>query len=222
MSKDGLLNDIQMPKTRRLILLAIKEHGELTADDLADMLNISAVAVRRHLDNLKNDNLIRYEEVQRGVGRPSFVYSLTEKANHIFPRNYADLAADVITTIKELYGPEAVGAIFKNRAEKITRTYKPFVNAETLTGRVDQLVGLRQADGYMATWEAQDGEQIVVTELNCPIQDVALECHQACHEDLRLYSDLLDADVIMLHHKIQGDKTCSYKIQPKMGGNKTV
>jgi len=72
MSKEGLLTDFHIPKTRRLILLAIKEHGELTADQLADMLSISTVAVRRHLDNLKNAQLVRYEEVQSGVGRPSF------------------------------------------------------------------------------------------------------------------------------------------------------
>ncbi|MFQ5577067.1 MAG: helix-turn-helix transcriptional regulator [Anaerolineae bacterium] len=215
MPKEGLLNDFQMPKTRRLILLAIKEHTGLTADELSDMLHISAVAVRRHLDNLKTAQLVQYEEVQQGVGRPSFVYSLTEKAEHIFPRNYQDLAHDVLTTIQELYGQEAVDAIFKTRAKKITEIYKPFVNSPDLTGRVKQLVQLRQADGYMATWQPEGKEQFVVTELNCPIQHVAEECEQACREDLRLFSDLLDADVIMLNHKVQGDHACAYRITPK-------
>ena len=102
MSKNGLLDDLQMPKTRRLVLLAIKEYGRLTADQLAEMLNISTVAVRRHLDTLKNAQLIGFEEVQKGVGRPSFVYFLTPKADHLFPRNYQDLAADLILTIRDL------------------------------------------------------------------------------------------------------------------------
>ena len=36
-----------MPLTRRKILMLLKEKGELTADELADLLGISAVAVRR-------------------------------------------------------------------------------------------------------------------------------------------------------------------------------
>jgi predicted ArsR family transcriptional regulator len=213
MSKEGLL-DVHMPKTRRLVLLAIKEHGELTADELSTMLKISKVAVRRHLDNLKNAQLVKYEEVQRGVGRPSFVYALTERAEHIFPRNYEDLAHDALSTIQELYGQEAVEAIFKKRAAKIAEFYKPYVNADTLPGRIEQLVALRHADGYMASWEQEDGH-FIVTELNCPIQHVAEKCEQACHEDLRLFSTLLDAKVVRINHKRQGDNVCSYKIMPR-------
>ena len=212
MSKNGLLHDVQMPKTRRLVLLAIKEHSRLTADQLAEMLKISAVAVRRHLDTLKRDQLISYEEIQRGVGRPSFEYSLTPKADHLFPRNYQDLAADFILTIREMYGKEAVDAIFKKRADKITRTYRPRINGETLEKRIDQLVNLRQQDGYMANWQKQDDDLFIITEHNCPIQHVASECSKACHEDLQRFSNLLGADVIRLNNKVEGDNSCRYKI----------
>ncbi len=212
MSKTGLLNDIHMPKTRRLVLLAVKEHGRLTADQLAEMLNISSVAVRRHLDNLKNAQLITYEEVQRGVGRPVFKYYLTPNADHLFPRNYQDLAADVILSVRDIYGKEAVDAIFKKRAEKITHTYKPFINGETLAERISQLVALRQQDGYMATWAKETNNQFTITEHNCPIQHVASACAQACFEDLVLFSNLLNAEVIRIHNQANGDNTCAYKI----------
>lgn len=212
MSKTGLLHDVQMPKTRRLVLLAIKEHNRLTADQLAEMLNISAVAVRRHLDTLKRDQLVTYEEIQRGVGRPSYEYYLTPKADHLFPRNYQDLAADFILSIRELYGKEAVDAIFRKRADKITQTYRPRINGETLEKRIEQLVSLRQQDGYMANWQKRDDDLFIITEHNCPIQHVASECSQACHEDLQLFSNLLGADVIRLNNKVDGDTTCSYKV----------
>jgi len=215
MPKQGLLDNFHMPKTRRLILLAIKEHGGLTADELAEMLNISAVAVRRHLDNLKSANLVYYEEVQSGVGRPSYVYSLTDKAENIFPRNYQELAHDMLETIRKLYGQEAVDAIFKERTEKIIEVYRPYVNSSDLSGRIEQLVSLRQADGYMATWDIADDGEFRVIELNCPIQQVAGECKQACQEDVKLYKELLDANVIMLSHRLHGDHTCSYKINSK-------
>ncbi len=215
MTRTGLLNDIQLPKTRRLILLALKEHGRLTADQLAEMLHISAVAVRRHLDNLKHTHLVSYEEVQRGVGRPGFSYFLTPKADHLFPRNYQELAADVILTIRDMYGKEAVDAIFEKRTKKIEQAYQPLVSGPTLEKRVEQLVELRQEDGYMASWEKKPDGSIIITEHNCPIQHVASECAQACNEDLTLFSNLLDADVIRLHNQASGDATCAYKIVGK-------
>ncbi len=215
MPKTGLLNDIHIPKTRRLILLALKEHGRLTADQLAEMLNISAVAVRRHLDNLRHAHLVSYEEVQRGVGRPGFEYFLTPKADNLFPRNYQELAADVILTVRDMYGKEAVDAIFKKRADKIAQVYQPMVTGSTLEERVAQLVALRQEDGYMASWHKDADGSITITEYNCPIQHVASECAQACHEDLMLFSNLLDADVIRLRNQANGDATCAYKIVDK-------
>lgn len=215
MGKQGMLQDLQMPKSRRLILVALKEHGNMTADALATMLNISAVAVRRHLENLKHADLIQYEEVRQGMGRPSFVYSLTSKANHIFPRNYEDLAHDMLDAIRDLYGQEAVDAIFAKRFKKIKAAYSPQINAQTLTGRLEQLVELRRSDGYMASWATSDEDIFVLTELNCPIQNVAEGCCQACEQDLQLFSDLLDANVTRQDHLIQGDHACSYMVTPK-------
>lgn len=215
MAKQGMLDELQMPESRRQILLALKERGGLTADDLANMLKISAVAVRRHLDNLKHSGLIEYQEVRQGMGRPSFVYSLTEKTDHIFPRNYEELAQDVLDTIRDLYGQDAVDAIFDKRFTKIKEIYKTKVDGQTLEERIGQLARLRQEDGYMAVWQGNDDGTFIMTERNCPIQSVAAGCCEACAQDLQLFVELLDAEVIREDHMVQGDDACSYQIVPR-------
>lgn len=212
MAKKGMLDELQMPKSRRLILIALKEQGGKTADELAAMLNISAVAVRRHLENLKHAELVTYEEVQQGLGRPKFVYFLTPKAEHIFPRNYEEFAHDVLETIRELYGPEAVDAIFDRRFKKLKETYQSRINAQSLPGKLEQLVQLRCTDGYMADWKTSGKDTFILTELNCPIQHVAEGCCQACEQDLKLFVELLDAEVTRQDHLMQGDQACSYEI----------
>jgi predicted ArsR family transcriptional regulator len=167
------------------------------------------------LGNLKNAQLIRYEEVQNGVGRPSYVYSLTERAQRIFPRNYQELAGDMLDTIKDLYGKKAVEAIFTKRTNKKIQNYRLLVNASSLSERIKQLVSLRRIDGYMSTWEETEDHSFIVNELNCPIQHVAEGCETACKEDLRIFSDLLDAQVTRVSHMVQGDNACCYKIIPK-------
>lgn len=215
MAKQGMIDELQMPESRRQILLALKERGGLTADDLAAMLKISAVAVRRHLENLKHSGLIEYKEARQGMGRPSFVYSLTDKTDHIFPRNYEELAQDVINTIRDLYGQDAVDAIFSKRFEKIKGIYKTKVNGQTLEERIAQLSRLRQEDGYMAVWQGNDDGTFIMTERNCPIQSVAAGRCEACAQDLQLFVELLDADVARQDHLVQGDDACSYQISPR-------
>jgi predicted ArsR family transcriptional regulator len=205
-----------MPTTRRRILTLLKERGELTADELADYLGISSVAVRRHLTKLESDQLVKYEEVQRGMGRPSFVYQLGEAAANFFPRRYEELASTVLETINEMYGVEAVDAIFRLRSEHLIKTYRHRVNGSSLDKRLDQLTQLREADGYMSTWEANKDGTFVLREANCPIIHVAEGCDSACSYDQNLLESLLDAEVVRTSHLARGDGACIYQVRPKI------
>lgn len=205
----------QMPITRRRILTLLKEKGELTADELAELLNISSVAVRRHLVKLEGDQLVAYEEIQRGMGRPSYVYRLGEAASTFFPRRYEELAASVLETIKDLYGTDAIDAVFRMRSEHLIATYRPKVNGKSLDARLEQVVQLRAADGYMPTWEPGTGETFILREANCPIIHVAAGCDAACNHDVAILEGLLDAEVIRKGHLAKGDIACVYEVRPR-------
>jgi iron-sulfur cluster biosynthesis transcriptional regulator SufR len=212
---NGTLVYKQMPTTRRKILNLLKENGQMTADELAEHLGISSVAVRRHLTKLESDHLVAYDEVQRGMGRPSFVYRLGEAASSYFPRRYEELATDVLETITEIYGMDAVDAIFRVRAEQLIKIYRHQVTGGTLEERLDQLTDLREADGYMSTWEQNRDGTFVLREANCPIIHVAEGCGSACNYDQLLLEDVLDANVERKGHLAQGDGACVYHVRPK-------
>ncbi len=204
-----------MPLTRRRILTLLKEKSELTADELAGLLGISAVAVRRHLTKLETDALVAYEEVQRGMGRPSFVYRLGEAAADFFPRRYDELATTVLETIQDLYGVDAIDAIFRVRSEHLIRAYRHKVNGKTLDVRLRQLTQLREEDGYMSTWEVDPHGAYVLREANCPIIHVAEGCGSACNHDMSMLENLLEAQVIRKSHLASGDDACVYEVRPK-------
>lgn len=214
-SANGSLLYKQMPTTRRKIMTLLKDKGDLTADELADYLGISSVAVRRHLTKLESDQLVTYEEIQRGMGRPSFVYRLGQAASSFFPRRYEELATAVLETIRDLYGVDAIDAIFRMRSEHFIKTYRPKVNGATLDKRLDQLTQLREAEGYMSTWELKDNGIFILREANCPIIHVAEGCDSACNYDKVLLEDLLDAEVVRKSHLARGDGACMYEVRPK-------
>jgi len=214
MTTSDVLN-IQMPVTRRRILIALKERGGMTADELAEKLGISAVAVRRHLTNLERDRLVDHQQVQRGMGRPSYVYRLTEAAHQIFPHNYDQLASYFLEAIQELFGPEAVERIFEHRTHELAESYRPQVNGKLLPDRLEQLARLREADGYMPVWEEQEDGTYVLRQHHCPILHIAEGCSEACAHELALFVDLLDAEVSRQSHQVTGDAECTYQIRPK-------
>jgi iron-sulfur cluster biosynthesis transcriptional regulator SufR len=214
-SGSNILINKQMPATRRRILILLKERGQLTADQLADLLAISAVAVRRHLTKLERDQLVAYKEVQRGMGRPSFVYELGEAADNFFPRRYQELALNVLETVKDLYGNEAIDAVFQVRAEQAIERYRRKVTGQTLERRLDQLTRLREADGYMSSWQVNQDGSFVLREANCPIFHAAEGCDSACNQDMMLLENLLDADVLRTQHLVVGDGACCYTVRPR-------
>jgi len=216
MSSAALIHK-NMPLTRRKILMLLKERGGLTADELAEMLDISSVAVRRHLTKLQSDHLVTYREVQRGMGRPNYVYQLGEAADGFFPRRYEELAVNVLETIQALYGAEAIDAIFQMRTAHMIESYRSRINGTTLDERLQQLTELREADGYMSTWEAGQDGVLILREANCPIFHVASGCSTACDHDMTLLSRVLDADVVRTGHLASGDDACCYEIRSKDG-----
>jgi len=213
MTSDVLTTHV--PATRRRILIALKERGGMTADELAEKLGISSVAVRRHLTNLERDALVDHEQVQRGMGRPSYVYQLTEAAHQIFPHNYDRIASYFLETIQELYGQQAVERIFEHHTQELAESYRPQVNGKHLPDRLEQLTRLREAEGYMPVWEEQEDGTYVLRQYHCPILHVAEGCSEACSHELSLFVDLLDAEVTRQNHQVTGDTECSYEIRPK-------
>jgi len=94
-------------ETRAQILQLLRRQGQMTAAELSDALGIGAVGVRQHLALLDRDNLVRTNGVRRGVGRPSHLYMLTERAEALFPKRYDRLALDAIAFVEAQGGAAA-------------------------------------------------------------------------------------------------------------------
>ena len=114
-----------------------------------------------------------------------------------------------------LHGVEAIDAIFRMRTEHMLNAYRQRVNGTTLDKRLDQLTQLRDADGYMSTWEMRDDGVFILREANCPIIHVAEDCESACSYDHALLTNLLDAEVVRKGHIVRGDGACMYEVKPK-------
>jgi DeoR family transcriptional regulator, suf operon transcriptional repressor len=216
---DRELNDTisdQLQPTRRKIVLALKQHGGLTAAELAEMLGITSMGVRRHLTTLERDKLVRYELVQRGKGRPSYVYRLSAQAENLFPKNYAQLANELLGYLASDEGETTVIKLFERRAQRRIRNAEAQLAGKPLAERVAGLALLLSNEGYLAEFEQEDEGTFWLREHNCAVHDVANEFSAACQSELTFLQAILpDAYVTREHHMMGGELMCAYRIESK-------
>ena len=190
----------------------LKKNGGMTIEDLSKKISITPMGIRQHLLSLEKKGLVSYTAKKHGIGRPGFVYTLTESADELFPKAYDRLALDILKQIKKNEGPEKINKILGWRRDKVLQQKKEALSG--LTG-IDELVhGLKNllvSEGYVADL-VKEGDNYILKSYNCPIRKVASEFNEVCIEELQLFRELLNRNVSMEQCMGQGSPSCIFSI----------
>lgn len=208
--------------TRRNVLLLLRKHPGTTVAELASLLGLTGMGVRRHLDALAGEGLVEsIESEHRGVGRPAAGWHLTAAGLELFPRRYDSLALDILEDVAGHAGPDAVEAVLGRRTDKLAADYQDELNgAHDLEERVDGLAHIRDQAGYLAESGRDERGELVLTENNCAIHRVAEQYPGVCAMELSLLRRVMgpDVEVTRSAHIMSGDAACRYQIRPHDDG----
>ncbi len=202
-----------MQQTRQIILNYLKEHGPTTVDKLVEVLNLTSVTVRHHLDILRTEGLVAEPVIRHRTsrGRPQYLYALTEKASQYFPKNYDDLASKILAEIKAASTPQGVNVIFEGVASRFAAEAPRPVPGEPITNRLDRAVAFLNTRGYVAHWEGTS-EGFVLHTCNCPYEALAPQNRELCGMDKALIGNLVGAAPQCLTRVADGSSSCAYLI----------
>ena len=98
-----------METTRQTILGILRRRKHATVDDLTQELGLAAATVRRHLDILMRDNYVSVTQKRRDIGRPHYVFTITDAGEDLFPRAYVRLTNRIIDELVALDDSETKG-----------------------------------------------------------------------------------------------------------------
>lgn len=200
--------------TRQTILNLLKKSDGLTADQLADQLGVTTMAVRKHLAALEREGLVEATPNRRPVGRPARVYRLSRRADALFPKQYDLLLTDLLADLLELDGAEKVELLLARRAARTRAELEHrLAPAACLEERVQRLAQAMDELGYLVTWEKLDDSTYLVSQYHCPIREVAAVFPAACRLEVDMYRDLLGAEIERCHYLLAGDHRCCYVIR---------
>lgn len=196
------------------ILMFLKMRGEASSLLISEELSITKEGARKHLLNLSEEGLIKAVVKSEGVGRPSTYYVLTEKGLAQFPDTHAEVAVQLLRSVKNLLGDNALDLLINDREKTTYQRYeKALQKASTLEQRLDILAKIRSDEGYMAEWKKEDQDYFLI-ENHCPICAAASECQGFCRAELSNFQNLIGTEykVERIKHILSGSQRCVYKI----------
>ncbi|MGA9275422.1 helix-turn-helix transcriptional regulator [Ilumatobacter sp.] len=198
--------------TQRRVLAAVKRQGEVTAGELATILEISSSAARQHLAALRVVGLVEARQERGHAGRPADHYHATEQAEPFFGATDGDLSIELLGFIED-EDPELVGRVFDRRRRRLVDEALARLDGASTAERVRIVADLLDAQGYLADFEELDGEQFRINLHNCAMWSVASRYGQACSSELDFMRDLMPgATVQRVAHKTGGAHACVYEI----------
>jgi DeoR family transcriptional regulator, suf operon transcriptional repressor len=206
--------DYKSSSTKHEILKMLKLQKRLTVSEMAKQLGITEMAVRRHLNTLERDQLVRTMLVRQAMGRPMNVYELAEKGEELFPQNYKQLALDFLKDIESVAGQNVVEKLFQKRKERMKQMYEEHFTDKSFEQKLVELAHLQNEHGYMTELEKDENGTYHLIEHHCPIAEVAKEYQIACDCERQLFQQLLGTSKVTTQACMaKGDDVCHYEIK---------
>jgi predicted ArsR family transcriptional regulator len=215
--------------TRERVVRSILVNGASTAAALAERLDLTPAAVRRHLDILLDEGMIVAREPRtgttRGRGRPAKVFVLTEAGRDHFDQQYDDLAVQALRFLAETGGEDAVREFANRRVQFIDDRFETTLADNPKLSPPEALAQIFTEEGYAASVReipvsnGHSGDQLC--QQHCPVSHVAHEFPQLCEAETDAIGRVLGRHVQRLATIAHGDgvcTTCIPNIQKKKDG----
>lgn len=215
--------------TRERVAYTILNVGPSTAAELAERLNLTPAAVRRHLDQLIADGVIAARDQRmsgpRGRGRPAKEFCITEAGRDHFAHSYDELAVDALRFLAGTGGDAAVTAFAEHRLKTMEARYRDMLAAVDADERPQKLAEALTADGYAASvteGPPGSGNSVQICQHHCPVAHVAEEFTHLCEAETDMIARLLDTHVQRLATIARKDGVCTTYLPDTSAEPKTI
>jgi predicted ArsR family transcriptional regulator len=176
-------------QTTRARIVDLLRGGDATVENITIELALAPATVRRHLDVLLRDGLVEMRSERLPLGRPHFVFTLSEVGLEAQPGHHFHLVAAVLETILALAPKETAGRsgrqiaelVFDRLAEQLLLQCRPAVTAAGIPQRVQQAIEVLTAAGL--DFEVSPREEgYVINGSGCPCTHLLSGMFECPHE----------------------------------------
>ena len=192
-----VFQDLLKPQWRRVIE-TLKRHGGMPVSELARLTESNYMTVKSHCDQLAKAGYLTLARLPRSqVGRPEFFYSLSAKADALFPGAATDFTIGLLDALCQMQGQNAADKLlfqyFQTLAARLEKPLEPLMTAEA---RARKLAKLRVAAGHACEFVKPDGAPARLIEWHNPLGRVLERYPHAAGFEQRMIEQLLGTRVV--------------------------
>lgn len=194
----------------------LRQHQGMTVQDLTELLEVTATAVRQRLDRLVEVGLIERKKESVGRGRPQFRYFLTPLGLRYSSVSYADLATALWAEVMELPNPHLRNRILRRVARRMSLDLAEKLSAEASIedrlAKVADGLALRKVPAQVLS----AGSVPVLQVLACPFPDLAIDGNhrQVCEMEQEMFSAVLGQSIQLECCRLDGHEHCQFRTVP--------
>jgi predicted ArsR family transcriptional regulator len=202
----------EIGRTQRLeILNSLKRSKGLSVNELVRKMKMSYMGIKQHCLTLQRDGYLDTWRRPQKMGRPEMVYRLTQRTHDLFQADSNQFTLDLLTSVHEIYGPNAPEKLLYNVFEKKTAALKAKVKGETVADRAKWLAKVRDSEGHMSqftTDEKEGGPQIL--ECHSPISNLLDRYPIVRRLEQDLFEGVLGTNIRREETRNSGNYECAF------------
>ena len=215
------------------VIELLRVQNAIGIGELARQLGVTATAVRQRLDRLMRAGLVGRTTLSGGEkaasdsgntrtprlrGRPSHVYSLTEKGRRSGGDNFRDLAVVLWNEIRSVREPAVRRGLISRIGSAMAGMYRDEVSGDTPGQRLEQIAKVlrdRQIScevGHSGTaCEATAADRLsVLTSYTCPFPELAEQDRGICAAERLMLQDLVGSAVQLTECRLDVAACCRF------------
>lgn len=195
------------------MLQLLKREGAVTAGDVAERLGMTREGARQWLQTLEKEGAVARIAPREttGAGRPAVSFALTPEGEHLFAKNYDNLAVSLVDAVADQLGQEALVKLLTAITEQQVKEWEPKLAGKSLPERIKALKGIYFEDDPH-TSVRRDSQGYVLVERNCPYLNVALRRPHLCSVTVSTLTRLLGVRVVREARFQDGDGRCVFRV----------
>ena len=209
----------EFPTTRAAIFRLMKAEGYVSIPRIAEALDVSPEAARKHVVALQRSGWIDADcgpdEAQRREatpGRRPVRYCLTREGDQLFPKKYPDLLIGMLDTIAAEGGADGLTAVLARLTDQRVAELESRVPSVSMKRRMNALRAIYMEGDPFVDVE-RHGPDYVVIERNCPYLNFAMERPEICSTTVSTLRRLSGCEVVRERRFQDGDGRCEFHVR---------
>lgn len=193
------------------ILDSLRKAQALSVAELAELMKVTATAIRQRLSRLTALGLIERSPRREGRGRPTFEYQLTELGRRKTGSNFVDLALALWEEVRAIEDPEVRRGLLQRLSSRMAKVYADHVDGENLFERMREVASLLGSRDVPFDVQVRN-ELPVLTALGCPYTELAERDRSICAMERMLFTELVGTRLNLSSCRLDGGTCCTFEV----------